>query len=65
MHFFAKKTWAFYEIVLLKVFCLALGMILGSYLRFFVQTYLWLFVLVVILAVLRPSYVVLFRRNGV
>jgi hypothetical protein len=65
MHFFAGKTWAFYEIVLLKIFCLLLGMILGSYLHLFVQAYLWLFVLVAIVAVIRPSCVVLCRRNGV
>jgi hypothetical protein len=64
MHFFARKTWAFHEIVFLKIFCLLLGMILGSYLGLFVHTYLWLFIVVAILAVLRPAYVILARKNG-
>lgn len=56
MNFFKSKMWPFGDIVLLKLYCVVVGIIIGAYIASFVKSYLWLFVLVAIILVVRLFY---------
>jgi hypothetical protein len=41
------KRWAFWDVAILKLFCLALGCIMGAHIASSVKAFLWIFILVV------------------
>ncbi len=53
MCLYKTKRWPPMELGVFKLACLAVGMLLGSYLSGFVQQYLWVFVAVAVLASVR------------
>ncbi len=56
MSLFKIKPWPPIELGFFKAGCLAVGMILGSYLSGFVRQYLWVFVLLAVVTSARVCY---------
>ena len=55
MTLFKSKVWSPIDIGSLKWSCILLGMIVGAYLSDFVKDYVWVFVIIAILAGIKPA----------
>lgn len=62
MKLFRSKVWSPLDIGCLKWSCIFFGMIIGAYLSEFTRTYVWLFVIAVILLAVKPT-IDYFRNN--
>jgi hypothetical protein len=56
MNFFKSKRWPFGDILLLKLYCVVLGIIIGGYISSVVKGYLWLFIIVAVVMAVRLCY---------
>lgn len=63
MQLFKSKRWTFGDIVLLKLYCLVLGIIIGAFISSVVKGTLWLFVIVALAAAVRLCYVYFFKED--
>jgi hypothetical protein len=63
VNFFKSKMWPFGDIVLLKLYCVVVGIIIGAHIAAFVKSYLWFFVLVAIVLVVRLFYFYFFKND--
>jgi hypothetical protein len=55
--------WSFGDIAILKIYCAVLGIIAGAYIASFVKSYLWLFILVAVVLLIRLVYFVFFKKQ--
>ena len=63
MRFFKSRRWPFGDIVLLKLYCLVLGMIIGALLCSVVKGSLWLFIIVAVVLAVRLCYFYFFKED--
>ena len=63
MSLLKSKVWPFGDIVVLKLYCLVVGIIIGAHIAPAVKSYLWLFILVAILLVVRLFYFYFFKED--
>lgn len=56
MRLFKSKRWPFGDIVLLKLYCLVLGIIIGAFISSVVKGTLWLFIIVAVVMAVRLCY---------
>ena len=50
------KRWAFWDIAILKLFCLVMGGIIGAYIAPTVKALLWIFILAAVILAIRLFY---------
>ncbi|MCK4271463.1 hypothetical protein KAX22_02360 [bacterium] len=61
--FMKSRMWSFGDIAILKTYCAVLGIIVGAYIASFVKSYLWLFILVAVVLLIRLVYFVFFKKQ--
>lgn len=54
MKFFKEKKYSVMDIGLIKWSCILFGMVLGAYIADFVQSYVWLFIVIALLLAVKP-----------
>jgi len=57
------KRWAFWDIAMLKLFCLAMGCIIGAYLASTVKAFLWIFILAAAILGIRLFYAYFIKKT--
>jgi len=63
MNFFKSKRWPFGDIVLLKLYCVVLGIVIGAFISPVVKGYLWLFIIVAVVLAVRLGYFYFFKED--
>jgi hypothetical protein len=63
MRLFKARLWPFWEIAMLKLYCVIVGMIIGVYIASAVKGYLWIFILVAVILAIRLCYFYFLKRD--
>ncbi|MFC1683097.1 hypothetical protein ACFL0G_02670 [Candidatus Zixiibacteriota bacterium] len=63
MRIFKATLWPFWEIAILKLYCVVVGVIIGAYIGSAVREYLWIFVLVAVILAIKLCYFYFIKKD--
>ena len=63
MRLFRATLWPFWEIALLKIYCVVVGMIIGAHIASVIREYLWVFLLAAIILAIKLCYFYFIKKD--
>jgi len=64
MRLFKSRVWSFWDAGWLKAYGFVVGLIIGAYLSPVVKEYVWLFIAVALILMIRILYVYFFKKTA-